>query len=103
MSLDVEAAKRRDTRRKMTNLANTALEDIAHVHFLNLLRLETGLLNGLLDGCDAKLRCLDILEDAVEGANRSACGTADVNFRKGSLPKSKGSLDEHAWEDVSRC
>lgn len=67
--------------RDQTDLTNAGLKNISKVDLLNLVRFDASLLHGLCHSGNTKLRSLDILESTVEGSNRGARGTADVDFR----------------------
>lgn len=60
-------------------LPNTSLDDVTHIKLLDLLWLDTGLLDGVLDGDDTELRGGDSGEGAVLCADGGTGGGDDVH------------------------
>lgn len=60
-------------------LPNTSLDDVTHIKLLDLLWLDTGLLDSVLDGDDTELRGGDGGEGAVLCADGGTGGGDDVH------------------------
>lgn len=60
-------------------LPDTSLDDVAHVKLLDLLRLDTGPVDGVLDGDDTELRGGEGGEGAVLCADGGSGGGDDVH------------------------
>lgn len=60
-------------------LPDTSLDDVAHVNLLDLLRLDTGPVDGVLDGDDTELRGGEGGEGAVLCADGGSGGGDDVH------------------------
>ena len=66
-------------------LSNTSLDDIAQVHLLDLVRLDTSLLNGRLDGHGTELGCSQGRERAVDAADGGTGARENVDVLNGGL------------------